>query len=174
MDELFILMRFDSLWSIWFWFAHVVCWSLVGHFPLGVPYDMVTLANRENNEASEAAIKCDAMVDASVWRMVTLFRRYGVWITLIWFFLLSILISLGVWFDMELAEAVVTILGPMTLVYATSVHTAFRIERTGARGAEARGLLRRQRLISQFIGFFAISITAALAIYYVVSRFSMF
>lgn len=174
MEEIMIMVRFDSLWSVWFWIAHVVSWSLLGHFPMAVPYDMVTVANRAGDETSPAAVHCQAMIDAAVWRIVTIFRRIGPLVTGSWFFILSVIGTLGFGFKQELALAVLTILGPMTLVYVFAIHTAFRIDATGARGAEARGLLRRQRLISQIIGLFAIINAAALAVIQVVSRMSTF
>ncbi len=174
MDEILIMVRFDSFWSVWFWLAHVVCWSLVGHFPLSVPFDMVTAANRADNEDGPEAMHCQALIDAAVWRITNVVRRNGALVILIWCFVLSGIATLGFWFNLELSRALMTILGPMTLIYAYAIYIAFKIEASGARGPDARKYLRHQRLMSQIIGMFGVISAATLAVFQVVSRMSTF
>ncbi|NNU80734.1 hypothetical protein HMH01_09825 [Halovulum dunhuangense] len=158
-------MDFGSFWTVWFWICHVATWSVLSHFALGVPFDMILEVNREKSEDGPWARATEALILAQVFRYTALGRRYGVVLTGVTAFLVTVLLTFSVMEQMELARALATILLPMTVIYATSLQTAFRIERRGLRGADLRGAVRFQRLVNQLIGLLAIMAAVALAIW---------
>ncbi|MSU89951.1 hypothetical protein GE300_10055 [Rhodobacteraceae bacterium 2CG4] len=165
MDIVREFMSPDSFWTLWFWIAHVVAWSMASHFAMGVPYDMIVEANRETAEDGPWARATEAMILAQAFRFTAMARRFGVAAAAAVAFLLSMLVTLGLHTDIEFARAVATILGPLTLIYVLTVRTAFRIEQTHARGAALRRMIRTQRLQNQMIGLMAIAIAVAVAVW---------
>lgn len=164
MDELRHLMYFGSFWSLWFWIAQVITWSLTSHFTMGVPFDMILQANRENDETGAHARHCEALILAQVFRIVTIFRSFGAAIVGVWSFLIACLATLGIAFDSEFSLALLTILGPLTAVYALSARRAFALDAAGVRGPQLRLAIKRQRFVNQLIGLLAIASAAALAV----------
>lgn len=174
LEELKVLMEFESFWSIWFWIIHAVVWSLISHFPMSVPFDMIVQANRAEDENSEESRQCEAWINAAVFRIVSVFRRFGTAVVAIWFFMLSVIATLGIWFWVHIALALLTILGPATLIYIYIVKSAFDIDRLKPTGQELRNAVRKQRLVGQAIGLFGIISAATLALIIVLERISLF
>ena len=67
----------DSFWTLWFWIAHVVTWSMASHFAMGVPYDMVVEANREKDEDGPWSRATEALILAQSFRFASMARRFG-------------------------------------------------------------------------------------------------
>lgn len=174
MEELRLLLDFSSFWTIWFWIAHVVTWSLASHYTLSVPFDMIIRANRAEDESGDWARHCEATILAALFRIVTMFNRFGTIIVAIWFFLLSVLATFAFWFDQEFSAALFTILGPLTLLYGISVWRAFKLDAAGLRGQELRDAVRRQRLINQGIGLLGIIFASVMAIFEILKTISPF
>ncbi|MEM8657896.1 MAG: hypothetical protein AAGF22_07350 [Pseudomonadota bacterium] len=170
MDIVRELMNFNSFWTIWFWLAHVVAWSMASHFTLGVPFDMVVEANREKEEGGPYARATDAMIQAQIFRFTTLFRRYGMLLSGSTAFLIAVLLTLGTLGDSEFARAMLSIMIPLTLIYIFTIRFAIRMEREGLSGATLRKALGKQRLINQLFGLLGISMAVLLAMYQAISR----
>lgn len=166
-------MIFDSFWTLWFWIAHVIAWSLVSHFTLGVPYDLVQEAYREKDPHGPYAEATEAIILAQIFRFTAVYRRYGVVLVGFSAFLLTMLATLGLLAGSEFALAVLSILGPLTLVYALTVRAAFRMEARALRGAALRHALSVQRRINQAVGVFAVVLTAAAAIWLALLRIQL-
>lgn len=173
MDELRLLMSFESFWSIWFWIFHAVVWSLISHFPMSVPFDLIVRANRAEDENSDEARHCEAWINAAVFRIVDVFSRFGTVIVAIWFFLITIVATLGVWFWIELPLALLTFLGPTTLIYGYIVKSAFDIDEQKPKGQDLRNAVRKQRLFAQAFGLLGIVSAATLALVIVLERISI-
>ncbi len=159
------LMNFDSFWSLWFWIFHVVTWSLTSHFTMGVPYDLVVRANREEDEDGPYQRAAENLINAQIFRFTALWRRYGLLITGNSAFLISVLVTLGTLGQLEFARALLTILGPLTLVYILTIRKALKLERWDLSGASLRRAIWRQRLINQLVGLLAIIMAVILAVY---------
>ncbi|MEM8868863.1 MAG: hypothetical protein AAGE38_00565 [Pseudomonadota bacterium] len=174
MDIIRELMNFNSFWTIWFWLLHVVAWSMASHFTLGVPFDMVIEANRENDEQGPYARATEALILAQVFRFNALFKRYGAVLVGFTAFLLAVLVTLGTLGGSEFARAVFTLMLPLTLIYVFTIRFAARIDRDGLRGAGLRKALGRQRLLNQLIGVLGISLAVILAVHQVVQNIESF
>ncbi len=165
MEDLRRIMELDSLWTLWFWITHVAAWSITSHFTLGVPFDMVVQANREKNENGPWTLHCDAMIRASVFRIVTVFSRFGLAIVAIWSFILGSVLTFAVWYDNEFALALLTLFVPLTAIYTLSALRAFKMDRADLTPEDRRKALRGLRFWIQIIGILAIFGAAAAAIY---------
>jgi len=165
MDIVREFMSPDSFWTLWFWIAHVVAWSMASHFAMGVPFDMIVEANREKSEDGPWVRATEALILAQAFRFTSMARRFGVAAAAAIAFLLSMLLTLGIHTDIEFARAVATILAPLSLIYVLTIRTAFRIESSGARGAALRRMVRGLRLQNQLVGLLAITCAVAVAIW---------
>jgi len=163
-------MDLGSFWSVWYWIAHAVIWSLASHFALGVPHDMVQQANREEDETGPWSRAAEAVMQAQIFRFTAIFDRYGEVMTGVGAFLLSVVATMGFYVGVELSKAIFCILAPLTLIYAFSIRTALRVRARRLSGADLRGAISRQRLVNQAIGFAAIILTVVLAVTQQLSR----
>lgn len=164
MHSLMQYMDLDSFWSIWFWFAHAVVWSLISHFPMSVPFDMIIQANRADDETAPVSIHCEAMIRAGVFRIVSLFEKHGYLIVGAWCFVLSVLGTLAIWFRVELALATMTFFGPITIIYSFVIWSAYRMHNGDLTGPALRNAVKRQRLFAQGVGLLAIIMSGAIAV----------
>ncbi len=146
-----------SFSNLWYWIALAALWSSVSHWSLGVPHDMIQRARREGGQVMadvEDLVRINVsrllhIVDSGVLIMVGM---AGFW--------LSTLVVLAFYYDMEFAQAVLMLLGPLVLVLWVSVRECRRIA-AGANTGDA--LLRRltvHRRVLQVIGMVSIAVTA--------------
>lgn len=147
-----------SFTSIWYWIVVAVVWSTTAHWTLGVPFDMVTHARRA--EGGQPQKDLEALTLINVNRLLYIMDVSGPWLVAFVFFLLSGLVALGFWYDIEIAQSVFLILAPLSLVFSLSVRSARKLNRLGIDGQALRKHLARQRLFNQVIGLVAIFITA--------------
>ncbi|MEM9431196.1 MAG: hypothetical protein AAGA32_17095 [Pseudomonadota bacterium] len=169
MEDLRRLMDLDSIWTLWFWIMHIMAWSLTSHFTLGVPYDVVVQANRERDEDGPWTQHCEAMIRASVFRLVTVFDQLGPAIVGIWAFMLGSISSFAILYDHEFSVALLTLFVPLTLVYSVTVMRARAIARNGLTGQPLRNAVRSLRIWNQFCGMLGLILAAAAAIWTVIS-----
>ncbi|MEO0388213.1 MAG: hypothetical protein AAF281_11895 [Pseudomonadota bacterium] len=165
MDDLRRLMDFDSLWTLWFWITHVMAWSLTSHFTMGVPFDMVVQANREQNKNGPWTTHCDAMIRASIFRLNAVFDRFGTAIVATWSFLIASLATSGVFFQIEFALALVTLLGPLTIIFSLTTWQARRMGAADLSPAGLRDGVRRLRFWNQVCGVVGIVLAATAAVW---------
>lgn len=161
----------DSFWTLWFWVAHVVTWSMASHFAMGVPYDMVVEANREKSEDGPWARATEAIILAQSFRFTSMARRFGTALAASVAFLITVLLTLGIRSDVEFARAVATILVPLTLIYILTVRMAFRIENHDLKGPALRIMIRNLRLQNQLIGVLAICAAVGVAVWEIARNF---
>ena len=158
------LMNFSSFWTIWFWIAHIVAWSMASHFALGGPFDMIMEANREKDDDGPWSRATENLILAQVFRFHSMGRKYGTALTAISAFILSVLATMCFYPQMEFARALLTILGPLTLIYFLSIRTVDRIEAEQPRGRALRDAVRRQRFWNQVVGLLAVLMATVAAI----------
>jgi hypothetical protein len=147
-----------SFTSIWYWIVVAVVWSTTAHWTMGVPFDAVNRARRE--QGGEAQEDFETLVRVNSNRLVHIMDVSGTWVVALAFFLLSVLALLGFWYTIELAQAVFLITGPLTIVALLSVRNARYIRARGTQGHELRRRIGRQRFFNQVIGLISIFITA--------------
>ncbi len=159
-------MNLESLWTLWFWIMHVIAWSMTSHFVLGVPFDAVLQANREKEEGGPWAHHADAMLRASVFRIVTYFKRLGTVLVGVWSFVIGSLLTCAILFSNEFCIAALTLLIPLTAIYGISVRWALWIDQSDFDPAELRKVVRRLRFWIQLFGVFGVMSAGANAVYY--------
>lgn len=166
MDEIREIMNLESLWTLWFWIMHVIAWSMTSHFVLGVPFDVIVQANREKDEAGPWTFHADAMIRASVFRVVSYFRKMGTVIVGVWSFLIGSLLTFAILFQNEFCMAALTFMLPLTAIYAVSIRWALWIDGTELGPTELRQAVRRLRFWVQLFGVIAVILAGAIAVYF--------
>lgn len=162
-ETLFELIDMRSFSNLWFWIALAVMWSSASHWVLGVPYDMVLRARR--NQDPRAVQDLEDLIRINVNRMLYISHVSGLWLAGITCFLLTGLGLLGFVYKVEFAQAVFLLLLPMTLVGLLSLNTARLIVDEAASGEALYKRLFRHRIIVQFIGMASIFVTALWGMY---------
>lgn len=165
MENLREIMNLESLWTVWFWVAHVLAWSLSSHFVLGVPFDAVQQAQREKEPGPWSA-HVDAMIKASVFRYVSYFRRSGALIVGMWCFILASAATFALGFGNEFSLALLTLFVPLTFIYGLSIRWALWMDRVEMDAAGRRKAVRRLRFWIQLFGVLGILGAALTAVYY--------
>lgn len=152
-----LLIDMRSFSSLWYWIALAVLWSSVSHWVLGVPFDLITRARRQGGEA-EGDMATLAGINAR--RMLYISRNGGSWVIGIVFFLLTLLGTLAIFYQVEFAQAVLLMFAPMVLVGYLSLRLALRVEGEAGDGQVLVRLLMRHRFKVQLIGMLSTFVTA--------------
>ncbi|GFE66906.1 component of SufBCD complex [Litoreibacter roseus] len=160
-QTVFELIDLRSFSNLWFWIMLAVLWSTASHFVIGVPFDMVTRANRVGGQA-ETDLRDLVRINAN--RLTYIADTAGSWLTGFVFFIISGLIILGFSYEVEFCQALTFIFGPMALVFALSIRTARRVH--GQEIATIKTRLKRHRLSVQIIGLFSILATSMWGMYF--------
>ncbi len=166
-DEIFAVLDTRSFSSVWYWIALAVMWSTVSHFTLGVPQDLIARARRQGGTAREEA---EILTHIQVRRRLTVMRSAGHWITAFVATVLALLMVLAVSYGVEIAQALLLLLLPLTLVGVLALRAAVRIEAFDERGAALWKRLARLRLATQVIGMISIFITALWGMWHVMTQ----
>src|SRR5690606_35451150 len=107
---LFDVINLHSFSSLWFWIVLAVVWSSASHYVIGVPYDMVLRARRHGGQAQT---DLEDMVRISMNRLLYISVVSGMWLLGFVAFVLTVLMMLAFWYDVEFAQAVVLIALPL-------------------------------------------------------------
>lgn len=161
-DVLFQVIDLRSFSSLWYWIVVVVVWSSASHWVLGVPYDLISRARRQGGQAYQ---DFSDLVRINVNRILLISGAAGLIATMILCFLLTSLLILGFFYGLELAQALLLLLAPVSLVVVLSLSTARKIAETQPEGEALFSVLGRHRLWTQIIGMVAIFITAMYGMY---------
>ncbi|WP_353475180.1 component of SufBCD complex [Salipiger sp. H15] len=151
-----------SFSNLWFWIALAVAWSTTSHRVLGVPFDMVGRARKHGGQAAQ---DLEDMVRINVNRRLFIVEEAGLWLVALAAALLTMLASLGFWYDIELAQALFLLGFPMSLVGLLSIATAERIRGRGLSGEALWRKLTVHRFWVQVIGMISIFVTAMWGMY---------
>lgn len=151
-----------SFSNLWYWIALAVLWSTSSHWVLGVPYDMITRARRHGGQAQD---DLEAIARINVNRILHIARVAGMWLIGFATFALTALGVTGFWYQIEFAQAVLLLLGPMAILGLLSIRSALKIERGESVGEALDRRLIRHRLSTQAIGVVSIFITAMWGMY---------
>ncbi len=153
----FELIDMRSFSNLWFWIALAVLWSTVSHWVLGVPWDLVIRARKQQGQALE---DMETLVRINVDRTLYIARESGLLLAAFGFFLLTVLVLMGFVYKREFAQAVFLLGVPVGIVWLLSVATATRIEAQALEGEALIKRLHKHRTIVQLIGVVSIFITA--------------
>jgi hypothetical protein len=146
-----------SFSNLWFWIVLAVLWSSNSHWVLGVPYDMVMRARRHGGEA---VADMETIVGINTRRILGIVDMAGYWILASFTFILSVLLTLSIFYGVEFAQAVTCLFFPMLFVGLLSIRTARRITSENLSGDALMRRLHIHRLMVQGIGIVSIFITS--------------
>jgi hypothetical protein len=162
-QTLFDVIDFRSFSNLWFWIVLAVAWSTASHWVLGIPFDMVLRARRHGGQA---LTDLEDLVRINVNRLLYVARMSGLWLAGFSAFLLTALVTMALWYGVELAQALALLAVPMTLVSLLSLSTARRIEERAPQGEDLCKVLHRHRLWTQAIGMVSIFVTGMYGMYH--------
>lgn len=154
---IFELIDMHSFSNLWYWIMLAVVWSMASHWVLGVPFDMVMRARREEGEAQ---VDLEDIVRVNINRLEHLIEVAGLWVAGFSCFFLTMLFVLAVFYNFEFATALLLLVFPLGLVFLMSLATANTIRRENAVGEQLRKRLTRHRIYTQIIGMVTIFVTA--------------
>lgn len=137
-------------------------WSSLSHWVLGVPYDLVLRARRSGGQAM---IDLEDLARVNCNRLLYTIRVSGLWVMAFAFFLLTSLVILGFYYELEFAQAVFLLAFPMMVVGLLSLQTALSLERNPRGGEALCNRLRLHRLLTQMVGVVSVFVTAMWGIY---------
>jgi len=160
-QTIFDLIDMRSFSNLWYWIALAVTWSSASHWVLGVPYDLILRARRKGGGSAQ---DMRDLLRINITRMQLIVRDGGLVLTVFVSFVLSTMAILGFGYDLEFFQAVVLILGPLTLVGIMSLRAArglsslLQDDTTGTELLVRR--LLRHRIKVQLLGVLSITLTA--------------
>ena len=154
---LFDLIDMRSFSNLWYWIALGVIWSSASHWVLGVPYDMVYRARREQGQALD---DLETIVRINVSRMLHASRSHGPGLIGVTCFLITVLGLLGFFYASEFAQAVLFLFVPLLVLGYLSLRASVKIEAGEGQGDALFRRLFRHRLSVQVLGMVSIFVTS--------------
>jgi hypothetical protein len=146
-----------SFSNLWYWIMLAVQWSIVSHWVIGVPQDMIQRAQRESGEALQ---DLEDIVRINANRLLHLVDSGALILVGLACFWLSVVAVLAFYYQVEFAQALFFLLSPLTVVLWASVRTARLIVSAEGKGAALFRRLTIHRRVVQVIGMLSIAITA--------------
>lgn len=162
-DTVFEVIDMRSFSNLWYWIALAVLWSSVSQWVLGVPFDMILRARREKE--GEAMDDLQDLVRINVNRIIYIAEVSGSWAFLFGSAAVTALALMAILYDVEFAQAVLLLVGPLGILGLLSYRTSRIIRSSGVEGAELIRRLMRHRFATQMIGVLAIFVTAMFGMY---------
>ena len=159
---LFDLIDMRSFSNLWYWIALGVIWSSASHWVLGVPYDMVSRAGRQEGQVRDDV---ETLVRINVDRMLHASRNHGPALIGVTCFMVTVLGLLGFAYDVEFAQAVLMIFVPLVVLAYLSLRTSVKIEAGERQGEALLRRLGRHRLSVQVLGIASIFVTSMYGMY---------
>ena len=130
-----------SFSSVWYWLMLTVTWTWVSRGALGIPPELVRSLHRRRAEAAQAedaeALRLLDWVSlvAPRWQLM---RDDGVVLLGVASFLLSVLAGLGFIYGLELAQALLLLVGPLMALGWLRIRLAARLRATLAEAEAGR------------------------------------
>lgn len=162
-ESVFEVIDMRSFSNLWYWIALAVLWSSVSHWILGVPYDAILRARRGKPEGAMQDLHDITRVNVN--RILYISEISGSWLTLFGSAVLTILALSAFLYDVEFAQAVFLMLGPMAILGLMTVRTARRIRTNALQGDALIKRLLIHRFMTQLVGVAAIFVTAMYGMY---------
>jgi len=159
---IFELIDLRSFSNLWYWIALAVLWSSASHWVLGVPFDMI---NRARREEGEAQADLETMVRINTTRMLYIARTAGLLLVAVVCFMITMLGILGFAYGIEFAQAVVLLLVPVSVLGLLTLRTSRLIAAGENTGPALFRRMTRHRLATQVLGMASIFVTAMFGMY---------
>ena len=159
---IFELIDMRSFSNLWYWIMLAVMWSSSSHWVLGVPFDLISRARRHGGDEQA---DLETLVRINTTRLLYISRTAGTWVMAFLCFILSTLLVLGFYYQIEFAQAVLLLFAPMSVLAALSVRVARIIEAQGLLGDALDRQLMRHRFTIQLLGMVSIFVTSMFGMY---------
>lgn len=159
---LFEVIDMRSFSSLWYWIMLAVVWSMLSHWVIGVPFDMIRRAARRGGAAQ---IALEDLVRINCNRLLYIAGVAGLWILGLSAAGFTSLALLGFWYKVEFAQAVFLLIFPVALAGLIALNNAAVICDHGLEGDALHDRLFRHRVQIQFLGMFSIFLTALWGMY---------
>ncbi len=159
---IFEVIDMRSFSNLWYWIVLAVVWSSASHYVLGVPFDMIQRARKQEGQAMT---DLEDLVRINVNRLLYIGNVAGLWLLGFVTFVLTGLLVLAFWYSVEFAQAVIMLALPMTIVGALSMSLAQKLAVEGPSGEALFRRLIRHRFWIQVIGMVSIFVTATYGMY---------
>lgn len=166
-DNVLQLIDLRSFVSLWFWLLLAFCWSMTSHFVMGVPFDMISAA-RKNDPKAQDDIDHLARIHAA--RMVRFGARSGLMSVALMAGFFSLLFVLGMVYDIELAQAIFILIVPFAIQSLWVLSFARRLQTAPLQGADLNHALIRLRHQTQVLGMVTIFLAAFWGMWRVISH----
>lgn len=156
------LIDFRSFSNLWYWIGLCVLWSSASHWVIGVPYDMVSRARREEGAALAAL---ETLVAINSQRLLGQSRAHGVWAIGVLAFLFTSLFLLAALYGSEFALALLLILLPLAILAYVTLRACLKIEAGEGQGTALLRRLLLTRVTVQALGLASIFVASMVGMY---------
>ena len=153
----FEMIDMRSFSNLWYWIGLAVVWSSASHWVLGVPFDMIARARRDQGQAMA---DLETLVRINTQRMLAIARSSGVWLVAFLCCAITMLALIGFAYRVEFAQAVLFLAVPLTGLGLLSLRSAWLIEQGEAQGDALFRRMTRHRLSTQVLGMLSIFVTS--------------
>lgn len=157
-QSVFELIDMRSFSNLWYWIILAVMWSSTSHWVLGVPWDMVIRARKDDDP--ERMRDLESIVRINTDRIMMIAAETGLLLAGFTCFILTMLVLLGFVYGNEFSQAVFLLLFPMTIIGLLSVATSNAIRRDGLSGEALYTMMHKHRVLTQVVGVISIFVTA--------------
>ncbi|MEM6587916.1 MAG: component of SufBCD complex [Pseudomonadota bacterium] len=155
--EIFELIDMRSFSNLWFWIMLAVMWSSTSHWVLGVPWDMVTRAQRSQDAQKLQDVTTLTHINAR--RIADIADETGLLMAGFGCFILTMLMLLGFVYEHEFSQALFLLGFPMSLVGLICIASSRRILAEAMQGDDLFRMMRRHRTLTQVVGMVSIFVT---------------
>ncbi len=162
-NAVFHVIDLRTFSNIWYWLAVGVTWSVLSHWIIGVPFDMIYRARKEGGAAAH---DLDRLVAINVRRLMQLSHIAGLWVSAFVAFILSSIAMMAFYYGSELAQGILLLMLPVTIVAVMNLRKSHQYELKQPTGKVLIKELLHLRLIIQSIGVVAIFFTAMYGMYF--------
>ena len=118
------------------------------------------MVQRAGRQGGQAEHDLTDLVRINVNRIMYVVNSSGILLVAFAAGLVTTLITLGFFYDVEFAQALFFLVAPMTIIGGLNVFTGRKIVGEACTGARLRQVMGRHRLITQIIGMISIFISA--------------
>ncbi|MBL4927486.1 component of SufBCD complex [Fuscibacter oryzae] len=151
------LIDLRSFSNLWYWIMLGVMWSSASHWVLGVPWDMITKAQRQPGQAQTDALD---LTRINIDRMLDIIETSGLWLMGFAAFMITGLGMLAFWYWVEFAQALLLLVAPLGILVMMSVRRARKVRLLLDQWPVVYIQLRNHRILVQLLGMISIFITS--------------
>ena len=165
------LIDLQTFTSFWYWLVVIVTWSIAGNWLIGVPFDILMRARKC---PPQELADLEAIVEINVRRIVWTSHLFGIAMVALIAFFLCMLATMSFVYRIELAQGLLMLCAPMTIVVMINFLLAFQLHAAPLQG---RDLVRRLfvvRLWVQIVAMISLFLSAIYGMYFAISSQHLF